>query len=170
MPANQKTNDYLKECMADALISLMKTKPFEKITIDEIASASEVHRTTWFRNFSSKSEMLTFKLMRMWDKWGETHHVIVKKGFAMENAQAFYEFNYEIRDFLKLIMEANQSSALYEAFYKTIMEKKEATAAESYRARFYSYGLLGILMEWINRNFNEDPQKMIAMLSELQTA
>lgn len=154
--------------MADALIELMRTKPFEKITIDEIAEKAQIHRTTWFRNFSSKAQMLTFKLMKLWERWGEEHNVVVRKGFAIENAQAFYEFNYEIRDLLNLIMDANMSSALYEAFYQTIMPKEESSQEESYKARFYSYGLLGILMEWINRGFEESPAVMMKSLSKLQ--
>lgn len=170
MPGNQKANDYLKECMADALIELMRTKPFDKITIDEIAEKAQIHRTTWFRNFSSKAQMLTFKLVKLWERWGEEHGAVVKKGFAIENAQAFYEFNYEIRDLLNLIMAANLSSALYEAFYQTIMPKKESSSAENYKARFYSYGLLGILMEWINRGFEESPAAMMEKLSKVQEA
>ena len=31
-----KSNDYLKECIADALLVLLKEKPIEKITVDEL--------------------------------------------------------------------------------------------------------------------------------------
>ena len=33
---NAKTTEFLKECLADALIKLLKTKPIEKITVPEI--------------------------------------------------------------------------------------------------------------------------------------
>lgn len=167
MSANTKANDYLKECMADALIDLMKVKPFNKITIDEIASKAEVHRTTWYRNFTSKGEMITFKLIRLWDSWGKNHGVVVKEGFNIDNADPFYRFNYEIKDLLKLITDANLSGALYEAFYQTLKPKFEDSVAEGYKARFYSYGLLGVLNEWIDRDFSEKPEDMINMSREV---
>lgn len=59
MGGNLRTTEFLKECLADALINLLKEKPIEKITIPEIAKLSGVGRTTYFRNFTSKNDMLT---------------------------------------------------------------------------------------------------------------
>ena len=55
-----KSNDYLKECIADAIIVLIKEKPIEKISIDEIVKKAGVGRATYFRSFSSKNEASTF--------------------------------------------------------------------------------------------------------------
>ena len=57
------SNVFLKECLADALIRLLETKPLNKLTIPEIAKSAGVGRTTYFRSFSSKEEMLTFKFL-----------------------------------------------------------------------------------------------------------
>ena len=51
MGQNAKATDFLKECMADALIQKMQEKPFEKVTVNEIADLAGVNRSTWFRNF-----------------------------------------------------------------------------------------------------------------------
>ena len=69
MGSSPKTTDFLKECMADALFRAMKEKPFSKITINEIADAAGVNRSTWFRNFSDKNEAITFKLIRLCIVW-----------------------------------------------------------------------------------------------------
>lgn len=54
MGQNAKATDFLKECMADALIQKMQEKPFEKVTVNEIADLAGVNRSTWFRNFKTK--------------------------------------------------------------------------------------------------------------------
>ncbi len=59
MGASPKTTDFLKECMADALLQAMKEKPFSKITVNGIAETAGVNRSTWFRNFSDKNEAIT---------------------------------------------------------------------------------------------------------------
>lgn len=35
-----------------------------------------------------------------------------------------------------------------------------ADAEECYTSRFYSYGLFGLLDEWIKRDYHETPQEM----------
>ncbi|MDD6644669.1 MAG: hypothetical protein PUE67_01190 [Oscillospiraceae bacterium] len=47
MGRGTKTTEFLKECLADGLIQLMREKPFEKISIQEIADKSGVGRATW---------------------------------------------------------------------------------------------------------------------------
>ena len=48
------TTDYLKECMGTALLKLMKDKPIEKITIEEMTAKADVGRSTYFRYFKTK--------------------------------------------------------------------------------------------------------------------
>lgn len=53
------TTDYLKECMGTALLELMKEKPIEKISIEEMTAKADVGRSTYFRYFKSKDEVLS---------------------------------------------------------------------------------------------------------------
>ena len=66
MARGNKTTEFLKECLSDALIQLMREKDFEKISIKEIADTAGVGRATWFRNYTSKNEALTFKFVQVW--------------------------------------------------------------------------------------------------------
>ena len=60
---------FLKECMADALIQLLKTKELDKITISEVCLLAGVNRSTWFRNFKDKKEAISYKLVTLWYNW-----------------------------------------------------------------------------------------------------
>lgn len=55
------TTGYLKECMGTALLELMKEKPIEKISIEEMTAKADVGRSTYFRYFKSKDEVLNSK-------------------------------------------------------------------------------------------------------------
>ena len=66
MGRGNKTTEFLKECLSDALLRLMREKSFKNISIQEIADAAGVGRATWFRNFANKSEAITFKLVQLW--------------------------------------------------------------------------------------------------------
>ena len=160
MGGNVKTTMFLKECLADALIKLLHQKPMEKITIPEIAETAAVGRTTYFRNFTTKNEMLTFKLVRLWNRWSEEHGVIERKRFTLDNAFDFFSFNYSIKNLLELIYRRNLQSTVYDAFYEVMMPQYGTNAFECYESRFYSYALFGLLDEWIKRGFYESVEQM----------
>ena len=46
----------LREDIGAAILELMKEKPLEKITIDEISSLANVGRVTFYCQFKSKDE------------------------------------------------------------------------------------------------------------------
>ena len=105
MGASPETTAFLKECLADAFIELLGEKPAAKVTVTEIAARAGVGRTTYFRNFSCKEDMLSFKLIRLWQRWAEEHALAERYDFSLDNALTFFEFNLSIRPLLELIHE-----------------------------------------------------------------
>ena len=69
------TPDYLKECMGDALLELMREKPLEKITIEEMTAKADVGRSTYFRYFKTKEEVLSFKVLAMYRRFSQDLHI-----------------------------------------------------------------------------------------------
>ena len=74
------TTDYLKECMGTALLELMKEKPIEKISIEEMTAKADVGRSTYFRYFKSKDEVLSFKITCLWKRFSDEHGVMTASG------------------------------------------------------------------------------------------
>lgn len=167
MGSNKRTTDFLKECMSDALIRLMEQKDFSKITVNEIADAAGVNRSTWFRNFKSKNEALSFKMIRLWNRWAYEHGLRERKKFTLDNADDFFCFNYEYRHILRIIYASQLQSVLYDSFYQVMMPQLRSDAEECYHARFYSYGLFGMLDEWIRRDFYETPRDMAHLIHKI---
>lgn len=164
MRRRNATTLFLKECMADALIELMADKPFDKITIQEMTDRAKVGRVTYFRNFSSKHEVLTFKLLRLWTAWAQAHHLPEKGRYSLDQAKIFFAFIYSIRDLNRLIYQANLQTTIYDAFYQIMRLPANATPLERYRSRFLSYGLFGLLDEWIQRDYPEPPEELANMV------
>ena len=163
MGRGSKTTEFLKECLSDALLRLMREKPFEKISIKEIAETAGVGRATWFRNYSEKKEALTFKLVISWRRWAEEHDIAVSDRLMLKHARDFFQFNYMVRGTIKTIYAADMQSAVYDAFYQVMMPQHGANVMGCYQARFYSYGLFGLLDEWVKRGFKETPDEMVSI-------
>ena len=166
MGASPTTTLFLKECLADALIQLLEDKPMDKITIPEIAKLAGVGRTTYFRNFNSKVEMLSFKLILLWERWTDDYNVR-KRSLSPDDALSFFQFNYGIRTLLALMYSRGLQTALYGAFNTYLTPQPDAKLPERYKSSFYSYGLFGLLDEWILRGFCETPEQMAKIVTEI---
>lgn len=160
--------DYLKECISDAILALIGDKPMEKITVDEIVKKAGVGRATYFRSFHTKSEAITFKFIKMWDRYAEQNSIRVRDRFDLDNALPFFQYNHSIRPLLKTVYAAGLEEAIHESFAR-IMVPPERTqdAATAYRETFYAHGLYGLLDGWIRRDFRETPEQMAQTLRDI---
>lgn len=108
MKRTQRTSDFLKECIADSLLRLLRTKPLEAITIREITELANVSRVTYYRNFTSKEEVIEFKLDKLMTDWIE-HEKTIRNTSACELAIRFFQFFYSIRDIVQTLIQAKLS-------------------------------------------------------------
>ena len=60
MGRKKNSSDFLKECIADALFILLRTKSIESITVREITELANVSRITYYRNFTPMSFPFVF--------------------------------------------------------------------------------------------------------------
>ena len=119
------------------------------------------------RNFTTKNEMLTFKLICLWNRWTDEHGVVERKKFTLDNAVDFFHFNYGIKNLLELIYRRNLQSTVYDAFYEVMMPQYGTNAFECYESRFYSYALFGLLDEWVKRGFYESVEQMVENVNRI---
>ena len=87
--------------------------------------------------------------------------------FTLQNAKDFFQFNYKIRSIVQTIYSSDMQSAVYDAFYQVMMLQYGANTKECYQARFYSYGLFGLLDEWVKRGYKETPDEMVNILYQV---
>ena len=159
----RETADQLRDHMVDALITLMAQKPIGKITAQEVATAAGVGRATWFRLFGSKEEALVWKTRQMWYAYWRRLGLDQGKATDHERGDAFFRFNYEHRDFLRLVYGQGMKYTLYDAYYQLIMPPESSDVLTGYVARCAAYAAVGLLDEWVARDFAESPEQLIAL-------
>ena len=165
----KNNTDFLKLCIADAIIELLKTTSFEKISINNITDKAGVGRATYFRNFSSKTEAITFKIISMWTTWCKEKNNNDDGHLTFNNAVDFFEFSYANKELYKLLYSTGLQGTIYDAFYSVIMKQERSTPQEYYKSRFLSYGVYGIVNEWVKRDFDEQPHEIAAILKDTIT-
>lgn len=170
MDGRKKRTDFLKECIADALIRLLKNKSIEEISVDELTATASVGRATYFRNFTSKTEVLTFKLVCLWECFAEENALKERRRFAVENAEAFFTYNYGIRDLLDLLYARGLQDALYDSFCRIMLDENGRCGRGQYKEKFFVYGLFGLLDEWIQNEYKETPSEMAIIVRNIVKA
>ncbi len=157
------TPDYLKECMGDALLELMKEKPFEKITIEEMTAKADVGRSTYFRYFKTKEEVLSFKVLAMYRRFSQDFHIshMDTDSDLMTMLTGFFSFWLAIRDTVEQVISTGHQHILFSA-YKHIMEqaRDEAGRINGYEQCFIMSGIFGVLYIWITTGYRESPEEL----------
>ena len=156
-------NIFLKDCIADAFVKLIKEKHPDKLTAQEISLQAGVGRATYFRNFSSKEDVLTYALCHLWKEWTD-ERIDVKT--VTNNVHDFFEFNYIHKDLIKRIYEVHYEQTIQKAFFQILSEYPSYNPLDVYLTRFVSYGLFGILEEWAKRDFKESVDELSTFVEE----
>ena len=103
MGRKKNSSDFLKECIADALFILLRTKSIESITVREITELANVSRITYYRNFTSKENVIEFKLDKLMTEWIEKQPQ-KESVSAHELSIRFFQFFYSIRDIVQTLI------------------------------------------------------------------
>lgn len=160
------TSEFLKDCMADAVMKLLEQWPLDKIQVKQICAASGYHRASWFRAFHSKSEAVTYHMVRLWQQYCDQHNIAVRDDFDIDNAEAFFQYNYEIRDTLRLIYRRGLMTELAASFTAILRDRPTDNSVNAYHSAMFAFSLFGILREWIIRDFDQSPAEMAHIIRE----
>ncbi|TLQ21500.1 TetR/AcrR family transcriptional regulator [Lactiplantibacillus plantarum] len=151
--------EFLKECLADALIELMTRKKFENIRIIEITKLAGVARSTYYRNFDSKEEILQFKLGLLTERWQNKKETKDIED-TMQAIIAFVEFISSNRILITSLYNSNLMHVFQNYFYRILGPQKNEKGEDAYLKAFVSFGMFGLINEWIRNGMIETPEQL----------
>lgn len=157
-------SEYMKDCFADAVIQLLNDYSLNDIQIKQICNLAGYHRASWFRAFRSKHEAVTYKMVRLWEQWCEQHDVEVRNEFTLDNADTFFQYNYEIRDILRLLYRRGLMDDVVTSFKSILYDHHRNNPQEAYTAAIRGYALYGALYAWVARDFDTTPKEMAKII------
>ena len=160
-------SEFLKECMSDALLQLMGSKDYYKITADEIVATAGVGRATWFRNFKSKDEAVAFKLRILWTRWRSDCEEATGEKITWDNSEFFFQFFLHYRATYSKLYEAGLRHVIISDFIESMEYLDDNAAFQFYHRQFYGLGLFGLIDGWIQRDFKESIPEMQEYLKQI---
>lgn len=153
------TNEFLKECIADALIKLLQEKPIENISISEITDLAGVGRSTYYRNFTSKEDILSFKLHLIGKRWyqEEENNADMDMKSTLEKA---CHYLYEIRDLLNIFYQNGQIHLICATMYDLVGITEEDNQNEKFMKAGLSFCAFGIIFQWLKDGMKENGDEL----------
>ena len=172
------TSMNTKTALSNTLKKLMETKPFSKITVSEIIADCGLNRKTFYYHFEDTRDLLRWTLRH------EAINVVESFDFATDNKEAILfviDYLEQNQHMLNCVYDAVGSGELrmflYEDFKKK--ERKIITTAENqlgkkiseeYKdllASFYTDGIVGIIIEWLNGKFKLEKSSAVRYVTDI---
>lgn len=160
-------SNFTKQRIFSAFDELLNELPFDKITVQMIIERGGVSKSTFYRHFKDKYDVLNFNSLalcehlmeqrtcRDWhDFFYEMFQEIAKdskyyrRAFRTSGQNAHYGFLY------------HHSFSIVEKCYLHKMQKDELTTQEHFLISHYCYGCVGILQDWLNHPDCLTPEEM----------
>ena len=162
---NQESNQITRESLEISLMQLLEKKELKKITISELVERAGVSRAAFYRNYSSKEQILEeiFKntVRGITDKLEEFN-------FKTEMYQIwlflFKEAKTEDR-VISLAIDYNFEKLLTQAVFD-FLEKRNRNAKKttnSYMNSFWSSAVVSVLSKWIKDGMKVPAEKIASL-------
>lgn len=165
---NNKRELSVAQYITNSLFELMKVKPYNDISITEITDKANVNRVSFYRNFTSKEDII--------DNWikSTTQNFLSKSDISYQKDSTLDYFtklfthleNYKIE--AMLIYKANLFNLLKNEFDSNLinLHKKEYS---NYKSYFLAGGIFNVYYFWLINGCKETPHQVAEKLVDLMS-
>jgi AcrR family transcriptional regulator len=162
-----ESNKLTKECLQKALVVLMGEKPFAKITITEIVFRSGVSRQSFYRNYSSKEDVLkdlaknffnTFKSL-IKDKENQPQ---------VEFYKSIYSYLLDYKKEMVIISKAQFSPSEENIFLDELKDcYTNLNTTQFYAIYSFLGGIISVIKQWIQHGMTESAEEMAELSAKI---
>lgn len=165
-----------KASLANALMNILKTKPFNKITVKNVVDECGLTRQTFYNHFGDMYELVEWTCLQAikeslqdncdYDHWQKGLYrlmlAIKENSLLVVNMQ-----RSENRDiFIKYIYK------LINTYVATVVEKQSyglniSQEDKDFVAHFYILAFIAIIVEWVKNDMKADPKDLSVKIGKL---
>lgn len=178
-----------KKALRSALISLMETKGFEAITVNDLCSAADLNRGTFYNHFSDKEDLLATLEDEVMD---DISRIQSEMGtLAVRDVMAYcvakkplpflitlFDYLREQGDFFHAVLgpggDSRFGSRLRDSVCTNLIQgvlhekyRNDSDPFVGYYLSFYASAYLGVITRWIETGMKEDSEQMARIAMRL---
>lgn len=165
-----------KKAIADSVKELMKKKDLQKISVADIVERCGINRQTFYYHFKDKYDLVNWIYYnevvsavvhyRMMENWSDVVLNVLK---GMQKEKAFYINALSVSGqnaFQDYFFDVTKNLLL--TLIESVMDEKLITEEDkNFIAEFYTYGLVGVVLQWAQRGMKQPPEQIVQRLSRL---
>lgn len=158
-----KSKEFSKDCFYNALISLLDEEEFSNIQISEICHKAGFNRSTFYRNYKSKIDIIidkfnseAIKCRKAIDSSSDhslLNRITILFEMLKENSKVFILMHEASLDFQMFLV------------YKNIY--KYENFSKSYEFDYFAAGSYGVIMDWVLSGMKETAKQMAKIITNL---
>ena len=171
MRRKNTTHEMMMGYMATALLELMLEKDYTKISIGEIAKKAGVDRSSYYRHFKSKEDIISFffdmVLKESLDGYTNLSSIdftlYIPVSYTHLNIHSIYTAFFNYKNEILLIHYANLSFLLLDVLSKRFQFSELATQfplTKQYELSYIIGGIYNNLIFWMSRDMKETPDEL----------
>lgn len=168
---NERAMKKSKAQICSALMKLLKTEPYYKITVTQLCACAGISRTAFYKNFNSMDAVVLHKMVQIGKNYNRhrSSDEDIRSRFA-----EFYSFIKADRIFNLLVVQNNLFS-LFEKQIKTsylrYMSEREGRTLKGfqreYLPEYLSATIVSLLRKWAETGYREPPELMADITARL---
>lgn len=165
--SNEESNQLTRECIESALVMLMKDHDFDSISIMDIIRRAGVSRSAYYRNYSSKQDILT----NIYDRVATAIVDALSVELAAQNMVSSYRVLFDKVQEISSLFEIIQMAGMMDQFQMSVNVKylqaiDVNSAVEYYRVLSWIGSIFNIILGWMQRENRETPEQMALICSQ----
>ena len=160
MRRKSTTSKMMKSYLVDALLILMSEKDFQSITIDELVKKAGVNRSTYYRHFTGKEDIIFYFLDSVISEYLEK--IRLQKTDLKTYLLNMFRHYLNYRKQMLVIYHAGLSMVLLKVLEKYFHSQidTDKPLVEQYKISFYIGGIFNHFLMWFSRGMQESPEEM----------
>ncbi|OWA35812.1 hypothetical protein B9G55_07940 [Saccharibacillus sp. O16] len=166
--SNLESNRLTRESIECALVLLMKEQPFAAISITQIVRRAGVSRTAYYRNYSSKEDILRSMIQEVATSTFEAMNSHDPAEQPFEFWLAMFEAVGPHADSYRVLLSAGFGEAILNQIHSQGLMSVPASDEESrYSAIFWNGAAYAVLTEWIKSEQPRSEREMAELCSRI---
>ncbi len=163
--SNAGRSAYVAERLAGSMLALLKEKPVADISISELCAAAGVGRTSFYRNYTEKEDIIRAYLRRLFQDWADRcrHTPDLSVRETVRIVFSHFEAN---RDFYSLLNERGLVYLLKDIILDLCGFAPEREVAAAYSSAYVGFFLYGWVEVWFRRGMRDTVEELIAYLPQ----
>jgi len=153
----------VKSKIVAALVELMKVKPYDRITITDITNEAHVSRMAYYRNYTSKEDIL----VKFMDEVGENIHKQLVDIEGKDRVRVYFTSLFtalgQHSDVGVSVLNAQRGELILRNINKQMLltfGKENMSRTRQYRIYFIAGAFFNVFVQWIQNGCEETPRDM----------